>query len=213
MLSILLSQFLSKVNIERALKASSRNSGHFVQGHVDCTATIIEKWIEGDSLWVRMQIPGAYSKYIVPKGFVCIDGTSLTVCEVHSSAGLIASNERRDGPYDNLDWFTIMLVPHTQQSVIFPLKSIGDQVNIEVDVLGKMVETSVASQFSRFENQLTKLSQAVAERDAKLNFLNSIVAELVVEQGKLVERLTLLDGKKQPPNNQEPQYSVERGNE
>ena len=87
----------SKVNLERALKNDGRNSGHVVQGHVDCTGTILDKWSDGDSLFVKVQVPAQYLKYIVSKGFVAVDGTSLTVCEV--------------GP----GWFTFMLVPHTQQ--------------------------------------------------------------------------------------------------
>ena len=103
-----------KINVERALKVSHRNSGHFVQGHVDCTGTIIKKWIEQDSLWIQIQVPQEYLKYIVPKGFVAIDGTSLTVCEVN--------------PLSNI--FSIMLVSHTQSNVIFPTKVINDKVNI-----------------------------------------------------------------------------------
>ena len=87
----------SRVNLERALKNDGRNSGHVVQGHVDCTGTILDKWSDGDSLFVKVQAPAQYLKYIVSKGFVAVDGTSLTVCEVGSG------------------WFTFMLVPHTQQ--------------------------------------------------------------------------------------------------
>ena len=56
-----------KVNMERSMKADSRNSGHFVQGHVDGTGTIIKKWVEGDSLWIRVQTPPEITKYLVPK--------------------------------------------------------------------------------------------------------------------------------------------------
>ena len=114
----------SIVNIERALKADGRNSGHFVQGHVDCTAEIIEKYFEGDSLWIKVQLPHEFIKFIVPKGFVCVDGTSLTICDVDTQTST----------------FTFMLVAHTQQSVIIPRREIGDKVNIEVDVLAKMVK-------------------------------------------------------------------------
>jgi riboflavin synthase len=70
------------VNLERSLPADGRNSGHFVQGHVDCTGTIISKDFEGESLWVKVKAPPELMKYVVPKGFVAVDGTSLTVCEV-----------------------------------------------------------------------------------------------------------------------------------
>lgn len=129
--------------MERALRADGRNSGHFVQGHVDCTAKIIEKWQEGDSLWIKMQVPPEYIRYIVPKGFICIDGASLTVCDVVSS--------------NDINWFTIMLVQHTQESVIFPMKQIGDAVNIEVDVMGKIVESSLQGITSQLQSSILAL--------------------------------------------------------
>ena len=70
------------VNLERSLPADGRNSGHFVQGHVDCTGTIVSKGFEGESLWVKVKAPPELMKYVVPKGFIAVDGTSLTVCEV-----------------------------------------------------------------------------------------------------------------------------------
>ena len=72
-------------------------------------------------------------KYIVPKGFIAIDGTSLTVCETGQ------------------DWFTFMLVEYTQKKIIVPAKQIGDVVNIEVDVLGKYSETALAALLPRLE--------------------------------------------------------------
>jgi len=72
------------INLERALRASDRNSGHFVQGHVDCVGVVSERKKEGESLWMKIQVPRKYMKYIVSKGFICVDGTSLTVCEVYN---------------------------------------------------------------------------------------------------------------------------------
>jgi riboflavin synthase len=124
-----------KVNMERSMKASARNSGHFVQGHVDGVGTIIKKWIEGDSLWIRVQTPPEITKYLVPKGYVAVDGTSLTVCEVNTLE----------------HWFTFMLVEYTQKHIVVPLKSDDGTgiVNLEVDVLGKYVERSMASVLER----------------------------------------------------------------
>ena len=125
----------SNVNIERALKADGRNSGHFVQGHVDCTGPITEKYFEGDSLWIKVQVPDEFIKFIVTKGFICVDGTSLTICDVDTAKST----------------FTFMLIAHTQQSVIIPQKEIGDHVNIEVDVLAKMVSQSLGGIFDRLD--------------------------------------------------------------
>ena len=119
----------SKVNLERALRADGRNSGHFVQGHVDCTGKIVDKWKENDSLWIKVNLPDTFMRYVVPKGFICIDGTSLTICDVDTKANC----------------FTFMLIAHTQQHVIIPSKNIGEEVNVEVDVLAKMVDQSLAT--------------------------------------------------------------------
>ena len=126
-----------KVNMERSMKADSRNSGHFVQGHVDGTGTIIKKWVEGDSLWIRVQTPPEITKYLVPKGYVAVDGTSLTVCEVNTTE----------------NWFTFMLVEYTQKHIVVPLKLDDGTgiVNIEVDVLGKYVERSMVSTLERLD--------------------------------------------------------------
>ena len=80
-------------------------------------------------MWVKVMLPREYMNYIVPKGFVAIDGTSLTICDVNTKE----------------NWFTFMLISHTQQSVIIPQKAVGDLVNIEVDVLAKLVESSLDS--------------------------------------------------------------------
>ena len=71
-----------KVNLERSLAADGRNSGHYVQGHVDTTGKVLKKTLEGDSLWVEIEVndPDLLA-CIVPKGYVAVDGTSLTVCD------------------------------------------------------------------------------------------------------------------------------------
>ncbi|KAJ2725553.1 Riboflavin synthase alpha chain [Coemansia sp. Benny D115] len=113
------------VNLERALAAGHRFGGHFVQGHIDTTATIVEITPDENSIWYKLQVPDAqYMPYIIPKGFIALDGTSLTVCDVN----------------DDERWFTIMMIAYTQTHVVMPTKKVGDRVNIEVDMLGKYVE-------------------------------------------------------------------------
>ncbi|KAK9131776.1 hypothetical protein Scep_011304 [Stephania cephalantha] len=116
----------SLVNLERALLPSTRLGGHFVQGHVDGTGEIVEKRVEGDSLWVKVRVSdgGELMRFVVPKGYICVDGTSLTVVKV----------------YDEEDCFDFMLVAYTQQKVVVASKGVGEKVNLEVDVLGKYVE-------------------------------------------------------------------------
>ena len=160
----------SRVTLERALKADSRNSGHFVQGHVDCTGEIIDKWREMESLWVKVKVPQDLISYIVPKGFICVDGTSLTICEVDARP--------------EASWFTFMLVAHTQQSVIIPSKALGDMVNIEVDVLAKMVERSLAgvyggsNQKGGESNDRSAINDEIADLKARVKVLENIIANL-----------------------------------
>ena len=134
------------VNLERSAKIGDRNSGHFVQGHVDCTATISKKTPEGDSLWIELSVPKEFIKYIVPKGYVAIDGTSLTVCEVD------AVNST----------FTFMLVQYTQNHVIIPKKPVGGVVNIEVDVLGKYSYSAVSAIMARMDALEAKVDSVIA---------------------------------------------------
>lgn len=89
------------INLERALPADGRNSGHFVQGHVDDVGVITELRPDGDSLYVTIKPPARLLPYVVPKGFIAIDGTSLTVCDVDYTAGT----------------FNFMLIAFTQQKV------------------------------------------------------------------------------------------------
>ncbi|RLN87075.1 hypothetical protein BBJ28_00009477 [Nothophytophthora sp. Chile5] len=138
-----------KVNVERSMGVDARNSGHFVQGHVDGTGAVLAKTQEDDSLWVKISTPPEILRGIVPKGYIAIDGTSLTVCEVDREAG----------------WFSIMLIAHTQNHVILPLKQLGDRVNLEPDVLGKYAARSMGAVVERvdaLERQLQLTQRATA---------------------------------------------------
>ena len=72
----------SLVNLERVVHPFRRNGGHYVRGLVDSTGVIVEKKPEGDSLWIKVKADKGLLKYIVPKGFIAVDGTSLTVVDV-----------------------------------------------------------------------------------------------------------------------------------
>jgi riboflavin synthase len=109
------------VNLERSVTPTTRLGGHFVQGHVDGVATLAEKRHDGEAIWCTLQADPELMRYIVPKGYVALDGTSLTVVDVWP------------------DRFSIMLVPYTQKMIVLPNKSVGDHVNLEVDILGKYV--------------------------------------------------------------------------
>jgi riboflavin synthase len=110
------------VNLERSLPADGRIGGHFVQGHVDGTGQVLELIPEGESIMVRFSAPPAVMRYVVPKGFIAVDGVSLTVVE----------------PAE--DSFTVALIPYTLTHTIAGRYRVGDRVNLEADILGKYVE-------------------------------------------------------------------------
>lgn len=112
----------SPVNLERSVTPSTRMGGHFVQGHVDATGKIRQFRRDEDALWVTIEAPSELMRYIVGKGYITLDGTSLTVVDVGQ------------------DFFSVTLVAYTQAHIVMPSKQVGDGVNIEVDVLGKYVE-------------------------------------------------------------------------
>jgi len=112
-----------RVNLERAVAAGGRMGGHYVQGHVDGTGDIVGVRPEGDSLWMTFRAPSDLLPYLVVKGFVAIDGISLTI------------TERRE------DTFSVALVAYTQSVVTLASKRPGDRVNLEVDVIAKYVES------------------------------------------------------------------------
>jgi riboflavin synthase len=109
------------------LRASSRLDGHFVLGHVDGIAQIAELTELGnDNWWLRIQAPAEFTRYIVSKGSLAVDGISLTVAEVA----------------DNLVGFTI--IPHTYEHTALHTYWPGAMVNIEVDILAKHLEKLMA---------------------------------------------------------------------
>ena len=114
------------VNLERPLRADGRMDGHIVQGHVDQTGTITEISADGEALLVRFDAPWQIMRYIVAKGFIAVDGVSLTV--VHCD--------------DN--GFSVTVIPHTRDHTVFGSRTVGDTVNVEVDILAKYVERLTA---------------------------------------------------------------------
>lgn len=109
------------VNLERALKANGRLSGHFVQGHVDGVGTIEQK-IRRPNYWeYRISVDKSLRSYLVNKGSVSVDGISLTVGQVHGNR------------------FSVYIIPHTMRLTTLGRKGRFDQVNIETDILAKYI--------------------------------------------------------------------------
>ena len=128
-----------RVNLERAVTPTTRLGGHFVQGHVDGTGRLVSVEREADARLLRFRAPGSLTRYVVEKGFVAIDGVSLTVVDV-------AGEE-----------FGVSLVTYTQGATALLDKHPGDAVNVEVDILAKYVERFVgaASEPSEGGSRLT----------------------------------------------------------
>lgn len=116
-------QLNDNVNIERSLQLNARIGGHMVQGHVDDQGHILElTTIDRGAQLIKISYPPHLANYLVTKGYVTLDGMSITLIEVTEN------------------WFTITLIPHTQAVTIANHYQVGTSINIEVDILGKYIE-------------------------------------------------------------------------
>lgn len=105
------------VNLEQSLRACDRLEGHWVSGHIDGTAKILRKELLPDSALLQFEAPEALARFIVPKGSICLDGTSLTVASVEERV------------------FSVCLIPHTLRVTDWGRKAEGLLVNLEIDLL------------------------------------------------------------------------------
>jgi riboflavin synthase len=112
----------SLINLERSMPASGRFDGHFVQGHVDSTAAVLESGEAGQGHRVEIALPEAFQQYVVFKGSIAVNGISLTVSEVHANS------------------FVVWIIPHTWKVTNLHCLGPGAQVNLEFDLVAKYVE-------------------------------------------------------------------------
>jgi riboflavin synthase len=110
------------VNLERPLAVGGRMGGHFVQGHIDGTGKVLSAIREGEALLLRFEAPQDIMRYVVEKGFIAVDGVSLTVVEYDATS------------------FKVSLVAYTIENTILGRRRPGDMVNLEVDIIAKYVE-------------------------------------------------------------------------
>ena len=113
----------SRVNLERPLAVSDRLGGHIVQGHVDAAGRVMSVRPEGDCFIFRIRAPKKLMPYIVEKGFIAVDGISLTVVNRGAAS------------------FTVSVIPYTFSNTNLQDKAAGNRVNLEVDILAKYVES------------------------------------------------------------------------
>ena len=107
---------------------------------MDGTAEVAEARRDGEALWVVLRAHDSLLKYIVEKGFIALDGTSLTICDVDRTAKT----------------FSVMLVVHTQNIVSLPHRQVGARINVEVDVTAKYVESVVGARIAALEAAVAK---------------------------------------------------------
>ena len=111
-----------RVNLERSLPVGGRFDGHIVQGHIDGTGTVQSISDEGVALLLKFQAPTSLMHYVVEKGFIAVDGTSLTVVNCDTGS------------------FVVTLVPYTRDNTVLGIREVGEHVNLEIDILAKYVE-------------------------------------------------------------------------
>jgi riboflavin synthase len=109
------------VNLERALAADARLGGHFVQGHIDCTAAIVSFERSGADHRLEIELPNDFAHYVAYKGSIAVNGISLTVAEADESH------------------FVVWIIPHTKEQTNLDSARAGDLVNLEFDVIAKYV--------------------------------------------------------------------------
>lgn len=139
-------QIGSRVNLEKAMLASSRFGGHIVSGHVDGVGRLLSATPEGQSIILRFAAPDELAHYIAAKGSICIDGTSLTVNEVRG-------NE-----------FAVNIIPHTQQETVIGDYVPGREVNLEVDVIARYLERLMQKE-GRGESGTTRVTRDFLEQN------------------------------------------------
>lgn len=112
----------SKVNLEKAMAMGDRFGGHMVSGHIDDVGIISNTFVEDNATWVDIDVPEHLRKYCILKGSIAIDGISLTVSKLTSKG------------------VSVSIIPHTKDQTTLLSKKVGDQVNLEMDMMIKYVE-------------------------------------------------------------------------
>jgi len=135
----------NRVNLEQPLTAGKEFGGHFVLGHVDGVGRVAHLRPEGDSWWYGVQVPEDFSRYIVPKGSITIDGVSLTVARWSRSIAEIA------------------VIPYTYEHTNLRDRKPGDAVNVEGDILGKYIERHLEAREAGSESPSSRTLEQLRE--------------------------------------------------
>ena len=115
------------VNLERSMPADGRFGGHIVQGHVDGTGKVTSIQADGEASLITFDAPPMVMCYVVEKGFITVDGVSLTVVDCAQNS------------------FRVTIIPHTRDNTVFSYRNVGDTVNLETDIIAKYTERLITT--------------------------------------------------------------------
>ncbi len=135
-----------RVNLEPALRLEDRLGGHIVSGHIDGIGVIKQIKNEKNAVWIIIEAPQEIARYIVMKGSVAVDGTSLTVAYVEGSS------------------FGVSLIPATRSFTTLGTKKVGDKVNVECDIIGKYIEKLIKPDNQDAEQKTGGIDMAFLEQ-------------------------------------------------
>ena len=138
-------QIGSPVNVERAAKDGAEIGGHPLSGHVDFTGTLVQVREFDNNYVMRIAVPEAFRKYVFAKGYIAINGASLTVAEVNRQEG----------------WFEVWLIPETRRMTVFESKKVGDGLNIEIERSTQVVVDTVREAVDESLGQLKPVLEAL----------------------------------------------------
>jgi len=132
----------ARVNVERAARDGAEIGGHPLSGHVDCTAELLQVDASAGNCRMRFGVPEAFRRYVFARGYIAVNGASLTVAEVDRAQG----------------WFDVWLIPETRRMTTFEAKRVGDLVNVEIErqtqIIVDTLRESVEQSLSRLQEKL-----------------------------------------------------------
>lgn len=140
----------SPVNLERAMAANGRFGGHIVSGHIDGTGTIQAIKKDDNAVWYTIQANSSLLRYMIEKGSIAIDGISLTIAKITSSA------------------FQVSIIPHTAANTTLASRHVGDTVNLETDCIGKYVEKLLLSSSKQHETTQEGITMSLLAKSGYL---------------------------------------------
>ncbi|SBS29656.1 Riboflavin synthase [Marinomonas spartinae] len=155
------------VNVERAAKDGAEIGGHPLSGHIDFKTKILNIKQDGDNYCLRIHLPSHWKKYIFPKGYIAINGASLTLSEVDKEN----------------NWFEVWLIPETRKSTTFELKSINDYLNIEIERGTQVVVDTIKDTLHETLGDLLPIFEKLLE--SKGIDINKISQEATVKLNKI----------------------------